>query len=108
VIWGFIDNHNSGAHNGNMDSTGIGILLMLLSAPALWLIWWRSQLAKVEKAKQWPATEATVQSGAVEVVAQTRSSTVRLPAFAFSYKLEDSITQVGSLLRLMPSGTTNH
>ena len=70
-----------------MDSTGIGILLMVLTVPVLWLVWWRWQVAKVEKAKQWPTTEATVQSGAVEVVASTRSSTVGLPAFAFSYQV---------------------
>jgi hypothetical protein len=72
-----------------MDATGIGILAMVLSVPALLLVRWRWQLAKVDKAKQWPTTEATIQTGAIEVVAQTKFNTVRLPAFAFSYHVRD-------------------
>lgn len=71
-----------------MDATGIGILLMVLSIPALLLVWWRWRLAKVEKAKQWPTTEATIQTGALEVVASTEFNTIRLPAFAFSYRVQ--------------------
>jgi hypothetical protein len=70
-----------------MDATGIGILVAVLSIPILLLFWWRWQLAKVERAKQWPTTEATIQAGALEVVASTRFNEVRLPAFAFSYQV---------------------
>jgi hypothetical protein len=70
-----------------MDATGIGILAMVLSVPVLLLVRWRWQLAKVKKSKQWPTTEATVQTGAIEVVAQTRFNTLRLPALAFSYQV---------------------
>lgn len=70
-----------------MDAIGIGILSVVLCVPLFWLIWWRWQRSKVEKTKQWPTTEATVQSGAIEVAAQTKFNTIRLPAFAFSYQV---------------------
>ena len=63
------------------------ILAMVLSIPMLLLVWWRWQLGKVAKAKQWPKTEATIQTGAIEVVASNRFNQVRLPAFAFSYQV---------------------
>ncbi len=71
----------------SMDATGMGILAMVLSLPLLLLVWWRWQKAKVAKAKQWPKTEATIQTGSLEVVAQTEFNKVRLPAFAFSYQV---------------------
>src|SRR6266536_1379730 len=43
-----------------MGATGMGILGMLLSVPAILLVWWRWQLGTVKKAKQWPKTEATI------------------------------------------------
>jgi hypothetical protein len=70
-----------------VDATGIGILAMVLSVPVLLLVWWRWQTGKVEKAKQWPNTEATIQTAAIEIVAQDRFNTVRLPVFAFSYQV---------------------
>ena len=70
-----------------MDAIGIGILLMVLSIPTLLLVWWRWRLAKIEKAKQWPTTEATIQTGALEVVASTEFNAIKLPAFAFSYQV---------------------
>lgn len=68
-----------------MDATGIGILAIVLSVPVLILVWWGWQVGKVQKAKRWPKTEATIQTGSIEVVAQDRFNTVRLPVFAFSY-----------------------
>jgi hypothetical protein len=70
-----------------MDTTGIGILLMVMSVPALFLVWWRWQQAKVGKAKQWPTTEARILTGAIEVVHSTQFAKIRLPAFAFSYQV---------------------
>jgi Protein of unknown function (DUF3592) len=71
-----------------MDAIGIGILAMVLSVPMLFVVWWRWQRGKVKKAKQWPKTEGTIQSGAIEVVAQTKFNTIRLPVFAFSYQVQ--------------------
>src|ERR1051325_6122192 len=72
-----------------MRATGLGVL-MLLTVPTVLLVWWRWQRGRVEKAEQWPKTEATVQTvlGAIEVVAQTRFNTLRLPIFAFSYQVQ--------------------
>jgi hypothetical protein len=72
-----------------MDAIGISVLGMVLSIPIVLFVWWRWQRARVDKAKQWPSTEATIQTGAIEVVAQTRFNPVRLPAFAFSYHVRD-------------------
>src|SRR5947207_4975457 len=73
-----------------MGATGIGILAMLFSVPAVLLVWWRWQVGTVRKAKRWPKTEATIQNviGAIEVVAQTKFNTLRLPVFAFSYQVQ--------------------
>jgi hypothetical protein len=70
-----------------MDATGISILVMVLSVPVLLGVWWRWQLAKFEKAKRWPRTQATIQTGALEVVSSSRFDTFSLPVFAFSYQV---------------------
>jgi len=72
-----------------MDATGIGILAVMLSIsfPIFLFLWGRWQKSKLTKAKQWPRTEATIQTGAIEVVAPDLGSAMRLPVFAFSYQV---------------------
>jgi hypothetical protein len=70
-----------------MDAIGIGIIAMLLSSIVLLFAWWQWQARRVDKAKQWPKAEATIQTGAVEVVAKTRFGAIRLPVFAFFYQV---------------------
>lgn len=72
-----------------MDATGMGILAVMLSIPfpIFLFLWGRWQKSKLTKAKQWPKTEATIQTGAIEVVAPTLGSVIRLPVFAFSYQV---------------------
>jgi hypothetical protein len=69
-----------------MDRNLIGsfLLLGLVGALIVQLILRRGRAAK---AKQWPTSEATIESGAVEVVARTRYGKVELPVFAFSYRV---------------------
>lgn len=69
-----------------MDATGMGILAVMLSIPfpIFLFLWGRWQKSKLTKAKQWPRTEATIQTGAIEVVAPHLGSAMRLPVFAFS------------------------
>jgi hypothetical protein len=69
-----------------MDETGFEILLGALGIVAAIIIamvwWWRQSQQSVEIAKTWPETEATIESGRLEPVKQSRA---RLPTFAFSY-----------------------
>lgn len=69
---------------GDLISRGVALLL-LLGVPAYFIgrMIWRNK--RVETAQTWPATEATVQSGAMETVASSRAGDVRIPCFAFSY-----------------------
>jgi hypothetical protein len=60
------------------------VLLALVGALIVQFIWRRDRAAKT---KQWPTGEATIESGAVEVVASTRYGKVELPVFAFSYRV---------------------
>ena len=71
-----------------MDATGLGILALLFCLVGLFIAWWRWQQIRVEKARQWPKTEATIESGELEVLASNRFESVRLPVFAFSYKVD--------------------
>jgi hypothetical protein len=68
----------------NPIGTVIGVLLVS-AFPALFIarMVWRN--GRVEKAQTWPTTEATVQSGEMEVVASGRGGDVSIPCFAFSY-----------------------
>jgi hypothetical protein len=65
-----------------MDS--IVLVLVLLGFPIL-VIWFCWKLYQKHKAKTWPATEATIQSGDLEVVNTARGMPIQLPAFAFTY-----------------------
>ena len=68
-----------------MDDTGISILsgfLCLLALPAGWWLW---QYLRIQKARGWPSTEATIQSADVEVASTYRHGVLRLPVCSFSY-----------------------
>jgi hypothetical protein len=69
-----------------MDETGFEILLGVLGIVAAVVIttawWWRRSQQKAEIAQTWPETAATIESGRLEPVKQSRAS---LPTFAFSY-----------------------
>jgi hypothetical protein len=71
-----------------MDETGVEILfaalgvIIALAIISLW--WWQKQERMVEAAREWPAAEATVQSGGLEPV---REGKAILPVFAFSYQV---------------------
>lgn len=60
------------------------VALGLVGALIVQWIWRRRRAAE---AKQWPTSEATIESGTVEVVARTRNTKVELPVFAFSYRV---------------------
>jgi hypothetical protein len=69
-----------------MDSLFVlGIILAVLGGLVSWRIW---QKYRVTKAKGWPKTEATIQSGGIDIVAQRRYISVVLPCFAFSYVVD--------------------
>ena len=51
------------------------------------IVWWIWQKLRLRKAADWPTTEATIESGAIEVVARNRYTTVELPVFSFSYSV---------------------
>ncbi|HKN17089.1 MAG TPA: DUF3592 domain-containing protein [Candidatus Sulfotelmatobacter sp.] len=60
------------------------VLLGLAAARVVQSVrWW----IRATKAKRWPTSEATIESGGVEVVARNRHGKVELPVFAFSYRV---------------------
>jgi hypothetical protein len=72
-----------------MDETGVQIILGILSLGVAAAIaigwWWRKQQSRVESAKHWPVTEATIESGKLEGATEGR---IVLPTFAFSYHVD--------------------
>ena len=70
-----------------MDSTGAGILLGLIGIVLLICAWYWWQFRRLRTARTWPTTEATIQSGEMEVVMADRGMRAKLPVFAFSYKV---------------------
>jgi Protein of unknown function (DUF3592) len=70
-----------------VDPAEIAIFSMVFGALAIFaFLSWRKRVA-AEEALQWPQTEATVESGAIETVGSTGHNTVALPTFRFSYKV---------------------
>lgn len=51
------------------------------------LISWLWRRARAKNARVWPTADATIESGALEVVANVRGTKVELPVFAFSYRV---------------------
>lgn len=51
------------------------------------LVAWTRKVKRVEQARRWPSTEATIQSAAIETFPAGRY-TVNLPAFSFSYAVD--------------------
>ena len=86
-----------------MDQTGVEILFAVIGviiAISVTMVWsWRRQERVVETAREWPVTEATVQSGGLEPV---RDGKAILPAFAFSYQVEGEY--YSGRFALTPSG----
>src|SRR5579872_2682118 len=52
---------------------------------------WLWRRSRARSARHWPSAEATIESGAVEVVARTRGGQIELPVFAFSYEVEGQL-----------------
>jgi hypothetical protein len=69
-----------------MDGNLIGsfLLLGLVGALIIQFLWRRR---RARQAKRWPTSEATIQSGGVEIVARNRYGNVELPVFGFSYQV---------------------
>lgn len=51
--------------------------------------WWLWQFRRVQNARGWPSTEGTVEFGNVEVASTTLRGLVKVPVFAFSYKVNE-------------------
>jgi len=86
-----------------MDATGVGICLALVAIVAGLIGWWIWQRKQVQATETWPATEATVESGGLEVVAASTRARVELPTFAFSYAVAGEYDS--GRFSLMPSIT---
>ena len=72
-----------------MDATGLLILLSALAIPIIIIIgWYVFGRNLVDKAGTWPTCEATIESAAIEKVAQAEYSAIELPVFAFSYVVD--------------------
>ncbi len=74
-----------------MDKTLLGVVLVaggaVLLAVAAWVVSWYRERKLLEEAREWPAAEAIVQSGALEGTRE--SGRIVLPTFAFYYKVSD-------------------
>lgn len=68
-----------------MDALGIAMLVVMLAVVGGIFYRFVRKMNQVDDAKLWPGTEATIQTGKVEVVAHTRYGNIALPCFAFSY-----------------------
>jgi Protein of unknown function (DUF3592) len=72
-----------------MDKILVGIVVVaavaVCAAIAVWVISLRRERQTVDQAREWPATEATIESGALEATHETHK--VVLPTFAFSYQV---------------------
>jgi hypothetical protein len=76
-----------------VDSTGIAILggifaLASIVAAVFALEWWKRK-REVDRAREWPQTEATVETAALEPVTEGRYTL--LPTCSFSYRVAGEI-----------------
>ena len=69
-------------NNGSL--VGLIEVLAVFACFAAWFIW---RKRRVDEAKSWPSTEATIQSGGIEEINSGRSTFER-PVFAFSYVVD--------------------
>jgi hypothetical protein len=71
-----------------VDSTGVailaGIFVFAFGVAAIFAVWWWRKRLEVEEARQWPRTEARVESAALEPTAESRALR---PTFSFSYEV---------------------
>ena len=73
-----------------MQDVGYAIMLLTVVAFSASIVFKNvSRLNAVKKTKSWPAVEATVRSGNVEVVRHLRFGEIQLPVFEFSYVVRD-------------------
>ncbi len=62
-------------------------IAVLLGISAALIFQWMWHRKRVSAAKRWPISDATIETGCVEVVARTRQRVVELPVFSFSYRV---------------------
>jgi hypothetical protein len=67
-----------------MDSL---IDIVVLAGLCVFLISWIWRRTRGKQAKNWPAIDAEIQTGAFEVLANSRYGQIELPVFAFSYQV---------------------
>jgi hypothetical protein len=72
-----------------MDKALLAVIVVVagavVAAIAAWVISLHRQRQTFDQAREWPATEATIESGAPE--ATTENHKIVLPTFAFSYQV---------------------
>jgi hypothetical protein len=69
-----------------VDWTALAISSAAVGVPvAIFGLWWWKKQREIDGARQWPQTEATIESATIETYAGSRSGTVELPTFGFSY-----------------------
>ena len=67
-----------------MDTTGALLLVsVIVLSVAVVGTWWIYQRRRVDQAKQWPQTDAIIESSSIEHLEKAAD----LPVFAFSYKV---------------------
>jgi hypothetical protein len=75
-----------------MDETGLTISVAILALAVVLIAistgWWLWQRKRAERTKSWARAEATIESGDLEVVTSDEYTAVRLPVFAFSYRVD--------------------
>lgn len=75
-----------------VDETGVAISLaiaaLILVLIGIFAGWWVWQRKKVDRTRSWPQAEATIESGTLESVAGSEYVEVKLPVFAFSYRVD--------------------
>lgn len=65
------------------------LLMVALSSGVAMIVvlWVRWQYRRIARAKHWPCTEATVETGALELFHVHDFGSIKLPVFAFSYQV---------------------
>jgi hypothetical protein len=71
-----------------METARLVFSIFLFFLACFLSIHWLWRRSRAKKAIHWPATEGTIESGGMEVVANVRGNKVTLPVFAFSYRVQ--------------------